>query len=277
MPFFAQGDVMTDSNARFTGSIPAAYHKFLGPFLFQPYAEDLTARVVARAPRDVLEVACGTGIVTAVLGSALPQANLVATDLNDAMIDFARGVVPARPQLSWRQADACALPFADAQFDVVACQFGLMFVPDKLLAMKEARRVLRPGGWLLFNVWDSLHENPSAEITRDTINRLFPDNPPTFYEVPFGLHDRNVLRRLLAEAGFQDISLETVTRESFAPSARDAATGLVTGSPALTAIQERGVTDPAPVVATVAEAIAKRGGTAPFRVPMQAIVVSARA
>jgi ubiquinone/menaquinone biosynthesis C-methylase UbiE len=268
---------MTDANARFVGSIPAAYHKYLGPMFFEPYAEDLASRASRHSPGSVLEVACGTGIVTAVLGAALPQATLIATDLNDAMLDFARAVVPARAQLSWRQADACALPFADAQFDVVACQFGLMFVPDKLLALKEARRVLRPDGWLLFNVWDSLQENPSAEVTRDTISGLFPDNPPTFYEVPFGLHDRELLHRLLTDAGFRDISLDTVTLEARAPSAKDAATGLVTGSPALTALQERGISDPAPVVDAVAEAIARVGGRAPFRVAMRAVVVSARA
>ena len=268
---------MTDSNARFVGSIPAAYHRYLGPLFFQPYADDLAARVAARAPRDVLEVACGTGIVTATLAEALPRATIVATDLNDAMIDFARGVVPARPQLSWRQADACALPFGDAQFDDVVCQFGLMFVPDKALAVREARRVLRPGGWFHFSVWDALEANPSANATRDAVNGLFPDNPPTFYEVPFGFHDRGVLRQLLTDAGFRDIVLDTVTLQAHAPSAHHAATGLVTGSPALTAIQERGVTDPAPVIATVAEAIAREGGTAPFQVAMQAIVVSARA
>ncbi len=268
---------MTDANARFTGSIPAAYHEYLGPLFFQPYADDLATRVAAHAPLDILEVACGTGIVTSALGAALPRVTLIATDLNDAMIDFARGVVPARPQLSWRQADACALPFEDAQFDVVTCQFGLMFVPDKLLAMTEARRVLRPGGWFLFNVWDSLGTNPSASTTKDAVTGLFPDNPPTFYDVPFGFHDRSLLRQLLTEAGFRDIALDTVTLEARAPSAHHAATGLVTGSPALTAIQERGVTDPGPVIATVADALAKQGGAAPFTVPMQAIVVSARA
>jgi len=159
---------MTDSGARFVGTNAEAYHRFLGPMFFGPYARDLATRVARHAPESVLEIACGTGIVTIRLADALPDAAIVATDLNQPMIDFARGVVPAHPQLSWQQADACALPFPDGVFDAVVMQFGIMFVPDKLLALQEARRVLRAGGRMHFNVWDRVEANPSAGATMDT-------------------------------------------------------------------------------------------------------------
>jgi len=268
---------MTDSGARFVGTNAEAYHRFLGPMFFGPYARDLATRVARHAPESVLEIACGTGIVTMVLAEELPDAAIVATDLNQPMIDFARGVVPAHPQLSWQQADACALPFPDGVFDAVVMQFGIMFVPDKLLALQEARRVLRAGGRMHFNVWDRVEANPSAGATRDTMHRLVPGDWSSFYDVPFGFHDQEMLRRLVGEAGFHDIALETVTLQARALSARDAATGLVTGTPVMAALRELGVTDLEPIIDAVATAIAREGGTAPFQVPMQAIVISALA
>jgi SAM-dependent methyltransferase len=268
---------MTDPNARFSGSIPAAYDRYLGPMLFQPYAEHIAARLAHHAPDTVLEVACGTGIVTKALLTALPSAGIIATDLNDSMLDYARSRLPWTERLEWRQADACALPFEAARFDAVLCQFGLMFVPDKALAMREARRVLRPGGHLVFSVWDELACNPIGQIAHDTITNYFPDDPPDFYKVPFGLSDHALISALAANAGFGDIVLDTVKLEARSPTALDAATGLVNGNPVSAAIRERGVTDPSPIIQAVAEALARVGGGAPFRVPMQAIVISARA
>ena len=268
---------MTDINARFEGSIPEAYDRYLGPVLFQPYADDMARRIARHAPVRVLEIACGTGIVTKALLTALPGAGIVATDLNDSMIDYARSRLPVTGRLEWRQADACALPFEAARFDAVAFQFGLMFVPDKALAMREARRVLRPGGHLVFSVWDELACNPIGQIAHETITSFFPDDPPDFYRVPFGLNDHALIGALAANAGFGDIVLDTVKFEARSTTALDAATGLVKGNPVSAAIRERGVTDPSPIIQAVAGALARAGGGAPFHVSMQAIVVSARA
>jgi len=157
---------MRATDRLFAGSIPEIYDRYLGPLIFAPYARDLAARLAAFSPDRVLETAAGTGIATRALAGALPAATaIVATDLNQPMIDFARGVVPAHPQLSWQQADACALPFPDGVFDAVVMQFDIRFVPDKLLALQEARRVLRAGGRMHFNVWDRVEANPSAGAT----------------------------------------------------------------------------------------------------------------
>jgi ubiquinone/menaquinone biosynthesis C-methylase UbiE len=145
---------MGDKN--FSGAIPELYEAYLVPLIFEPYAADLATRLAARSPSRVLEVAAGTGVVTRALTRTLPAStSIVATDLNQAMLDRARAVGTAYP-VEWRTADALALPFPDRSFDAVVCQFGVMFFPDKPRAYAEARRVLRPGGAFVFNVWDSL-------------------------------------------------------------------------------------------------------------------------
>ena len=148
--------LVAEQHAAFVGTVPLNYDRYLGPLLFVPYADDLAARLPVAPGTRVLEVACGTGIVTERLVRRLAgQGTLVATDLNDAMIAHARARIPADPALEWRQADGTSLPFPDGAFDVVVCEFGLMFFPDKAAGVREAFRVLRPGGTYLFNVWDA--------------------------------------------------------------------------------------------------------------------------
>src|SRR5881396_1231646 len=112
-------NTMPEANATFDGLIPEIYDQHLGAVLFQPYADDLVKRLKPRGPKDVLELACGTGIVTRALAERLKPARLVATDLNEPMIHYARSKVQAVPGLEWRQADASVLPFPDASFDAV--------------------------------------------------------------------------------------------------------------------------------------------------------------
>lgn len=265
-------------NIDFTGSIPALYDEFLGPAIFVPYAEDLTARVGARVKAGrLLETACGTGLVTRRLDRALaPEVRIVATDLSDAMVGYARTKTPPSTRLEWRAADAQALPFPDASFEGVVNEFGWMFVPDKPLAFREARRVLRSGGVLAFNVWGTLEENPFARIAHTTIASFFTSSPPTFYQIPFGYNDRALLERHLKEAAFRDIMLESVRKELRAESALGFARGLVEGNPVVAAIREAGV-PVADVVEAVKRALTKEGGNAPFRSIMVAVVGTARA
>ncbi|MGZ5781198.1 MAG: class I SAM-dependent methyltransferase, partial [Burkholderiaceae bacterium] len=130
-----------DNDKVFAGSIPRLYEQYFVPLIFEPYAVDLTNRVTARSPKNVLEIACGTGVVTRKLASMLPEGtSIVASDLNQAMLDQAIAIGTTRA-VEWRQADAMQLPFPDATFDAVVCQFGAMFFPDKAQAFSEARRV----------------------------------------------------------------------------------------------------------------------------------------
>jgi ubiquinone/menaquinone biosynthesis C-methylase UbiE len=267
---------MDNKNAQFAGSIPAAYDRYLGPILFQPYAEDLAARLTVDANGSVLELACGTGILTRVLRDHLPASTrLVATDLNEPMFRHAAQKFRPGEAVEWKQADAASLPFGDAAFDAVVCQFGIMFVPDKALSAREAHRVLKPGGVFLFNVWDSMEHNDLGRIAHETISSFFEKDPPTFYQIPFGYHDHAEIRRVLEAAGFRDVRLDVVAKVGGASRAEDAAQGLVQGNPVAVAITER---DPSllPVItAAVAAALKKNFGETSVRAPMRAIVIEA--
>lgn len=269
---------MKDENAQFAGSIPAAYDRYLGPVLFQPYAEDLVARLRVPENGSVLELACGTGIVTRELRNHLPATvKLIATDLNEPMFQHAAAKFAQGEAVEWQQADACALPFGNGMFDAVVCQFGIMFVPDKALAAREARRVLKPDGVFLFNVWDAIERNELCQIAHETIAGYFEKDPPLFYQVPFGYHDHGEIRRMLAEAGFRDVRLEVVDKLSGAGRAEDTAIGLVQGNPVSVAIAERDPTLLPVITSAIAAALKSRFGEADLRAPLRAIVIKARA
>ena len=268
---------MNDKNAQFAGSIPAAYDRYLGPMFFQPYAEDIAARLNVAAHGSVLELACGTGIVTRVLRDRLPApAHLIATDLNEPMMQIAAAKFSENDVVEWKQADATNLPFHEQSFDAVVCQFGMMFFPDKALSAREAHRVLKPGGVFLFNVWDSLKENPLGQIAHETIASFFEKDPPTFYEVPFGYHDHGEIRRLLEDASFRDVRLDVVSKRSVPTGAEDAAAGLVQGSPVAVAIADRNASLVPEIKNAVARALEKHFGGSIFEAPQRAIVAEAR-
>jgi SAM-dependent methyltransferase len=268
---------MQPTDAAFSGSIPALYDRNLGPLLFEPYAQDIACRAAALGPRRILETAAGTGIVTAALAAALPEAEIVATDLNQAMLE----VAAARPELArvaFRQADAQALPFEDGAFDILVCQFGVMFFPDRVGACREALRVLAPGGTFLFNVWDSLERNPVSAAAAEAVAALFPADPPSFLErVPYGYHDERSIEGDLRAAGFTDIAIERVAKESRIASPRAAAEGLCLGSPLRSEIEAR-APERLEEATAAAEAATIAAGYGPGAVsPLSALVVMARA
>ena len=268
---------MADEDAKFVGTIPAAYDDCLGPVIFAPYADDLAARIQACVQRGrLLEVACGTGILTRRLVARLsPDVRITATDLNDAMLAHAKTKVPASARLDWQVADASALPFPSATFDAVACQFGLMFVPDKVVALQEARRVLKPGGTFTFNVWCRIETNVFARVVHEVVAKFFESRPPTFYQVPFGYHDEAVIHAHLDQAGFVNATRERVRMEISAPSAIEFARGLVEGNPIVHSIRDAGLPT-SRIIDAVAAALVAEGGDAPFRSKTNALVYAAR-
>ncbi|WP_342361732.1 class I SAM-dependent methyltransferase [Terrarubrum flagellatum] len=253
-----------DPDKAFTGSIPALYNKYLGPLIFEPYAADLSRRVSALSPSRILETAAGTGVVTKVLDQAQPHnVHIIASDLNQPMLDFAAQHVPST-RILWQQADALALPFGDGAFDVVVCQFGAMFFPDKVKGYSEAFRVLKPGGRFLFNVWDRLEKNEFTNIASQAIAAFFPDNPPTFMSrTPHSYCDSARISGELKQAGFQDISFETVAKESKAPSAREPAIGLCQGTPLRNEIEARDASRLDEVTRAAQAALEARFGSGP--------------
>lgn len=259
----------------FAGSIPDLYDRCLGPFLFEPYADDLAERAAALRPRLILETAAGTGIVTAALARALPEARIVATDLNPDMLRVAAAKLPS-PRVSFAPADAQALPFDDHAFDLVVCQFGAMFFPDRIAAYREARRVLRPGGAFLFNVWDRLDSNPASQAVAQAVAALFPDDPPGFLtRVPFGYHDKARIDDDLRRAGFAAVEAGTVAKRSRG-AARDVAPGLCQGSPLRSEIEARAPGRLEEATRAAVAALVGRHGD-PIDAAMSAHVFTARA
>ena len=238
----------------------------------------MAARLDLEPGSSVLELACGTGILTRVLRDRLPKTiRLVATDLNEPMIANAATKFTQNDGIEWKQADASSLPFDDESFDAVVCQFGMMFVPDKARAAREARRVLKRGGVFLFSVWDSLEQNPLGRIPHETISTFFEKDPPMFYEVPFGYHNHEEIRRVLEAEGFSDVRVEAVNKMSLDSTAEDAAVGLVQGTPVSVAIAERDVSLLPVITTAVADALTKHFGASTFRSPLRAIVAQGRA
>ena len=266
---------VSPSDARFAGSVPTLYDEHLAPVCLAPFAGDLAARVPGASGTRLLETACGTGVATRRLLERLPaDGRITATDLNEDMLAVFRAKVPADARLVWRQADAQDLPFADGAFDAVACQFGVMFYPDKPRGLREARRVLRSGGRFVFNTWLPLEANPVQRVARDVIEGYFEDDPPLFYRTPFSWSDAGEVRETLLQAGFVEARVTPVEAEGTCVSHRSLAIGFVRGNPILHAIEERRV-DPDVVVSAVEARLRELWPGAPFRVPMRALVAEA--
>lgn len=272
-----------DANDKlFSGSIPEIYERLFVPLIFQPYANDLAGRIARTDPASVLETAAGTGVLTRAMVSRLPATTrIVATDLNQPMLDHAMAKQPQAErmtgQVSWRQADALALPFGNQEFDGVACQFGAMFFPDKIKGFREAHRVLKPGGHFFFNVWDRIGNNEFADVVTASLAALFPQDPPMFMaRTPHGYHDVARIRDELTAAGFSVISAETVDHRSKAASPRDVAVAYCQGTPLRNEIEARDASLLEKATEIAADALAHRFGSGPIDGLIRAHVLTAR-
>ena len=238
----------SESGRAFAGSIPQLYEQYMVPLMFAQYAADMARRVVMRKPSRVLEVAAGTGVLTREL---------------------------ARP-VEWKQADAMHLPFPDASFDVVVCQFGAMFFPVKATAFSEARRVLRPGGAFIFSVWDRIEENEFADTVDRALTARFPANPPRFMaRIPHGYYDHSTIAQDLAGGGFsQSFEFTTLTERSRASSPHVVATAYCQGTPLRAEIEALGPNSLNDATDCASIALGKRFGQGEVESQIQAHVVT---
>jgi SAM-dependent methyltransferase len=265
-----------DTDKVFAGSIPEIYDTYLVPLIFEPYAADLVNRLASRPLGRVLEIAAGTGVVTRAMASALPETvSIIATDLNQPMIDHASALGTTRP-IEWRQANALQLPFQNGTFDAVVCQFGVMFFPDKSAAYSEARRVLRSGGIFLFNVWDRIAENEFADTVTTALERVLPEDPPRFLaRTPHGYYDLEIIKRDLKYGGFTERpEIITVAARSRAESPRIPAVAYCEGTPLRSEIEARDASRLGEATDAAAEAIARRFGRGAVDGKIQAYVIT---
>lgn len=271
--------VMLGTDKVFAGSVPENYDRFMVPLIFQPFAIDLAKRAASFSPKAVLETATGTGVVTRALAPQLPSgASYVATDLNPPMLDYATSQQPPGCRIKWQQANALELPFADAAVDVVCCQFGAMFFPDRVAAYREAKRVLKPDGHFLFNVWDRIEENVFADDVTNALAEMFPADPPRFLaRTPHGYHDTALIRRDLEAAGFSGVTIKTKAEQSRASSAHLVAVAYCQGTPLRNEIEARDAGKLEAATDYAASAIAARHGDGAVAAKIQAHVVVASA
>lgn len=268
---------MPDVSSSFTGDIPSFYDRGLGPVLFGGYADDLAARCRAHAPQDILELAAGTGILSQQLRRRLlPDSKLTVTDLNEPMLGLAKAKLSSMENVAFQTADAGELPFDRGSFDLIACQFGVMFFPDKAAAFREAARVLKPGGRYIFSVWAPMHDNPFAGIADSIAAQFFPEDPPGFYKVPFHYGDPEAVTADINGTGWTHISHETVALETTIENQESFAEALVYGNPLADEIQSRGGVDPDEVASAILDELRRRFGPAPLKMPLKAIVFTCR-
>jgi len=268
---------MLETDKVFAGSIPENYDRYMVPLIFEPFAADLARRAASLSPSSVLETAAGTGVVTRSLTPKLsPDTSYIVTDLNQPMLEYAASRQAPDARIKWRQADALALPFENAAFDLVCCQFGVMFFPDRLSGYREAKRVLKPDGHFLFSVWDRIEENEFADDVTNALARMFPSDPPRFLaRTPHGYHDTALIRSELADAGFSHVVIETRAEVSRASSPRIPAVAYCQGTVLRSEIEAR---DPGGLEAATnhaAAAIAARHGSGEVAAKIQAHIIEA--
>lgn len=268
---------MTVQDSSFIGSIPEVYDFYLVPLIFESYAADIADRVSVLSPANVLETAAGSGVVTRALAAALPtNATIMATDLNQPMLDHAQRQQESDPRVMWRVADALDLPFDSDSFDVVVCQFGVMFFPDRVAAYREALRVVKPGGTFLFSVWDDIRKNEFADVVTDAMATAFPNDPPKFLaRTPHGYNNEQLIERELVEAGFANVGFTSVEETSSATSPRHPAIAYCQGTPLRNEIETRDPDRLDEATEIAARAIADKYGSAGVSAKVQGIVVTA--
>jgi ubiquinone/menaquinone biosynthesis C-methylase UbiE len=268
---------MLETDKVFAGSVPENYDRYMVPLIFEPYAEYIARRAASMSPSAVLETAAGTGVVTRALAPRLPpRASYVVTDLNQPMLEYAASQQAPDSRIKWHQADALTLPFENATFDLVCCQFGAMFFRDRSSAYRETKRVLKPGGHFLFSVWDRIEENVFADDVTNALAKIFPNDPPRFLaRTPHGYHDTALIRGELEGAGFSRVIIETRAEQSRASSSRVPAVAYCQGTPLRNEIVAR---DPGKLEAATdyaASAIADRHGSGEVAAKIQAHVIVA--
>ena len=270
---------MAETDKVFIGSIPDTYDQYLVPLIFETYAADIAQRAASSKPHSVLETAARSGVVTRALAPLLSaDAQYCVTDLNQPMLDRAAKVQAEDHRIIWRAADALSLPFDDNSFDVVCCQFGVMFFPDRVAGYTEARRVLKPGGQFIFNAWDKIEDNVFADVVTQAAGDVFPDDPPLFLaRTPHGYNDVAKIEADLRAARFESVTIETIAETSSAPTARHPAIAYCEGTPLRNEIEARDASRLNDVVERATNAIAARFGAGPVSAKIQGHVVTATA
>jgi len=270
--------VVIEADKVFAGSIPDVYDDYLVPLIFEQYAQDLAARTAVLNPGAVLEVAAGSGVVSRAVAPLLsPEARHVVTDLNAPMLERAAAMQHNPAQIEWQPADALDLPFADDTFDLVLCQFGAMFFPDRVRAYAEAGRVLESGGRFIFSMWDRIEENDFAHAVTTALVEEFPDDPPSFLaRTPHGHYDPAIYQAELEAAGFEEMTIDAVDEISAAADPAIPAIAYCKGTPLRNEIEAMSPPGLEEATNRATDAIRTRFGSGDVQGRIRGFVITAR-
>ena len=223
------------SGWQLSGRGPEAYERYIAQPFLTPCAPDLIEAAAVTAGDRVLDIACGTGAVARSAARRVgATGQVVGMDLNTGMLDFARLRVQQDPEaaIEWRPSDVAALDAPDTSFDVVLCQQGMQFFPDKAAALREMFRVLVPGGRVAFSVLRAIHYNPYQQAVADALARHVGPNVATVIHTPFALDDATTLRHLTTTAGFRDVHIQIAIKVCRHPSLQELVPGYLAATPA---------------------------------------------
>ena len=248
------------------------FDDFFGMMYFEPYAIEVAKRVDPDTEGIVLEIAAGTGRVTRYIREKIPaSATLIASDIDGEMLAVAEKKL-AHLNIEWKELDAQELPFSDNSISLVVCCFGYMFVANRSKAFAEAYRVLKPGGRLIFTTWDKLQNNAASYTARTIIEQYLKSPLGAAHNMATSMHDEGLITKLLSDAQFTTISVETVRLLSATPTAKAAAHALVSGGSTFKEINPDDVEE---ITARVEISLAEKFGTAPMAAPMSALITQA--
>jgi ubiquinone/menaquinone biosynthesis C-methylase UbiE len=210
-----------DAHWQLDGSAPELYQRYLVPAITSIWAADLVDRAKPREGQSVLDIACGTGVVARLAAQRVASGRVVGLDLNDAMLAVARSQPAGGAPIEWMQGSALALPFPDRTFDLVLCQLGLQFFPDKPLALREMHRVLVPAGGVALSVYSSIERTPAASAFADALDHCLGVGSSRIKRGEHIYPAASDVASLMMEAGFEQVEVATVTKRIIFPSVLD--------------------------------------------------------
>jgi SAM-dependent methyltransferase len=268
---------LSDEQWQVAGSAAQVYERELVPAIFGPWAPRVLDVAAPAADARVLDVACGTGVVARLAAERVgPGGRVVGLDLNPGMLVVARSLPASGAPVGWVQASAVRLPFPDRSFEVVCCQLGLQFFPDRSAALAEMARVLVAGGRLAALVWQSIDRSPGFAVLAEALDRHVGPAAGAVMRAPFGLGDEGALRGLVAGAGFGEVRLERQAGVVRFGSARALVVAYGAGSPLAGPIGGAGPAARAGLLAEVQAALDPWQGAAGLAFPIEALLVSGR-
>ncbi|MGY2903181.1 class I SAM-dependent methyltransferase [Bradyrhizobium sp. URHC0002] len=203
------------------GSAPELYEKYLVPAITTKWADDLVSRSQPTAGEEVLDVACGTGVVARSASRCMLHGHVTGLDLNKGMLAVAQTLVCEGAPIAWIEGSALDLPFPAEKFDLVLCQLGLQFFPDQGRALREMRRVLSPSGRVALSVYSPIERTPGANAFVLALDSVLGPNASKIKRGEHSFNAPDELREPLIEAGFVKVEVQTVVQQIAFPSVLD--------------------------------------------------------